>query len=153
MPQVPVLAGIYADGRGDLRAAYPVNYVPVAQDNGASNGYLRPAEGLVALADVPGIDRGGTVWNGALYRVCGPKLVSISESGAVTVIGNVGDGGPVTFAASFDRLAIASGGSPGGKWTPSTMASLVTTRSQPGRCGTTAASSWRSKAPGAPPVG
>ena len=111
MPQVPVLAGIYADGRGDLRAAYPVNYVPVAQDNGASNGYLRPAEGLVALADVPGIDRGGTVWNGALYRVCGPKLVSISESGAVTVIGNVGDGGPVTFAASFDRLAIASGGS------------------------------------------
>jgi hypothetical protein len=40
----------------------------------------------------------------------GTKLVTVSSNGTVTVLGDVGSGGPVTFDYSFDSLAIASGG-------------------------------------------
>jgi hypothetical protein len=73
---------------------------------------LRPGDGIVANGTGPGIDRGGVNWQGELYRVMGTKLVEISSTGAVTVLGDVG--GPVntlvSFDYSFDRLAIASGG-------------------------------------------
>jgi hypothetical protein len=58
----------------------------------------------------PGIDRGGIEWNGLLYRVMGTKLVSISSTNVVTVIGDVGGTGLVTLDYSFDYLAIASSG-------------------------------------------
>jgi len=40
----------------------------------------------------------------------GTSLVSISDIGAVTVLGDVGSGGQCTLTYSFDRLAISSGG-------------------------------------------
>ena len=86
--------------------------VPVALRSGISNGYLRPGDGVVQYATGPGIDRGGIEWQGDCYRVMGTKLVEVSSTGSVTVLGDVG--GPttdlVTFTYSFDRLAIASGG-------------------------------------------
>jgi hypothetical protein len=86
--------------------------VPVPKQSGISNGFLRPGDGIVANGTGPGIDRGGVNWQGELYRVMGTKLVEISSTGAVTVLGDVG--GPVntlvSFDYSFDRLAIASGG-------------------------------------------
>jgi hypothetical protein len=110
--QIPILSGIATDNAPDFREAYPVNLIPVALNQGISNGYLRPADGIVQLGTGPGIDRGGIEWNGVCYRVMGTKLVTVASNGAVTVLGDVG--GPVnslvTMDYSFDRLAIASGG-------------------------------------------
>jgi hypothetical protein len=49
------------------------------------------------------------VWNDALYRVMGTKLVRIDPTGAVTELGDVGGTGPCTLDYGFDRLAIRSG--------------------------------------------
>jgi hypothetical protein len=108
--QVPILNGIYTDTAGDFRVEYPRNMVPVILQSGISDGYFRPADGIVSLGTGPGIDRGGIEWQGLLYRVMGTKLVSISSLNVVTVIGDVGGTGQVTFDYSFDYLAIASGG-------------------------------------------
>jgi hypothetical protein len=110
--QIPILNGIYTDNGPDIRTSYPVNLVPVPKKSGISNGFLRPGDGLVANGTGPGIDRGGINWNGTCYRVMGTKLVTVTNDGDVTVLGDVG--GPVntlvTMDYSFDRLAIASGG-------------------------------------------
>lgn len=110
--QIPILNGIYTDGSPEIRTSYPVNLIPVPKESGISNGFLRPADGLVANGTGPGTDRGGINWNGTCYRVMGTKLVTVASDGAVAELGDVG--GPVntlvTFDYSFDRLAIASGG-------------------------------------------
>ena len=108
--QIPILSGIYTNGIGDFRVEYPRNMVPVIQKEGISDAYFRPADGIVALGAGPGIDRGAISWNGLLYRVMGTKLVSISSTNVVTVIGDVGGTGLVTFDYSFDYLAVASSG-------------------------------------------
>ena len=110
MTQIPILNGIYTDDAADFRTSYPINMVPVPKQQGLSAGYLRPSDGIVELGTGPGIDRGGINWNGVCYRVMGTKLVSISESGVTTTIGDVGGSGQVTFDYSFDYLGIASSG-------------------------------------------
>lgn len=110
--QIPILSGVYTDGGPDFRTSYPVNMVPVPKEQGISNGYLRPADGIAQLGTGPGIDRGGINWNGQCYRVMGSNLVRITESGSTIVLGDVyNDNLPVTFDYSFDRLAISSAGS------------------------------------------
>ena len=110
--QIPILNGIYTDGTPEIRTSYPVNLVPVPKVSGISNGFLRPGDGIVANGTGPGIDRGGIEWNNICYRVMGTRLVSVSSSGTVTILGDVG--GPttnlVTFDYSFTSLAVASGG-------------------------------------------
>lgn len=107
--QIPIVSSIYADVSPDFRTGYPVNLRPVPKAQGISQGYLRTEDGLRLLGTGPGVSRGGMVWNGVLYRVFGTKLCTVS-GGTVAVIGDVGAGGPVSMAYSFDRLAIASGG-------------------------------------------
>jgi len=109
--QVPILSGIYSDNSPDFRTSYPRNLIPIPKDQGISQGYLRPAYGIVELGVGTGIDRGAINWNGVYYRVMGTKLLSIDSAGAYTIIGDVGGTGSVTFDYSFDRLAIASSGS------------------------------------------
>jgi len=108
--QIPVLNGVYTDGVADFRTSYPVNMVPVPKENGVSNGYLRPADGLVANGSGPGASRGGINWKGVCYRVMGTKFVSVAADGMVAVLGDVGGSDQVTFDYSFDRLGIASDG-------------------------------------------
>ena len=109
MTQIPILNGIYTDNGPDFRTSYPVNMIPVPKSNGISEGFLRPADGLVANGTGPGVDRGGINWNGICYRVMGSKLVTVSSTGVITVLGDVGNNGLlVTMDYSFDRLAIAS---------------------------------------------
>ena len=118
--QIPILSGVFTDNSPDVRTSYPVNLVPVPKTSGVSQEYLRPADGLVALGTGPGIDRGGISWNGVCYRVMGSKLVTISNAGVVTVLGDVGDDGlQVTLDYSFDLLGIASNGNLF-FWNPST---------------------------------
>jgi hypothetical protein len=111
--QIPILNGIFTDdGQAEIRTSYPVNLIPVPKQSGISNGYLRPADGLVKNGEGPGVNRGGIERNGVCYRVMGTKLCSIAADGAVTVLGDVGgtDDNLVTLDYSFDLLAIASGG-------------------------------------------
>jgi len=108
--QIPILNGVFADNAPDFRQSYPVNMVPVALKSGISNGYLRPGDGIVQFSTGPGVDRGGIEWQGVCYRVMGTKLVTVSSTGTIAELGDVGAGGQVTMDYSFDRLAIASGG-------------------------------------------
>jgi Phage stabilisation protein len=108
--QIPILSGIFTDSAADYRTSYPVNKVPVPKDVGVSAGYLRHADGIAEHCTGPGVDRGGIIWDGNHYRVMGTSLVLISESGVVSVLGDVGSGGWVTMDYGFGRLAIASGG-------------------------------------------
>ena len=108
MTQIPILSGTYTDSDADFRSSYPVNLIPVPKDNGIAKGYLRPADGIIKNGEGPGLDRGAISWKGTLYRVMGTKLVSVSSTGAVSVLGDVGGSGQVSFDYSFDRLAIAS---------------------------------------------
>lgn len=110
MPQIPILQGIYSDAVPNVRVRLPRNLVPVVRDSGVSNEYLRPGDGLTAFASTPGVSRGGIVWNGTQYRVCGTRLVSIDSFGTVRNIGDVGPGGYCSFDYSFDKLAVTSGG-------------------------------------------
>jgi len=109
---IPILSGVYADSNPSLRTSYPVNLVPIPKQSGISEGFLRPAEGIVENGTGPGMDRGGAFCHGICYRVMGTKLVTVASNGTVTTLGDVG--GPVdefvTFCYSFDRLGIASGG-------------------------------------------
>jgi len=111
MTQVAILEGLYTDGSPDFRTAYPRNMVPVPKENGISKGYLRPGEGILQQGTGPGVDRGAINWNGAHYRVMGPKLVRISSTGVLQVLADIPGDGMVTFDYSFDRLAIAANNS------------------------------------------
>ena len=106
--QIPIINGIYTNESSDIRMQYPRNLMPIAQPNGINNGYLRPADGIQNFTNTGGTDRGGINWNGTLYRVINEYLTSISNTGAITNIGIVGGSEQVSFAYSFDRLAVAS---------------------------------------------
>ena len=108
--QIPVLNGVYSDPKGNFRASYPVNMMPVPADTGISAGYLRPAEGAVKTGNGIGLPRGGYAWRGELYRVMGTKLCKVASDGSVTMLGDVGASSRVTFTESFDKLAIVSAG-------------------------------------------
>jgi hypothetical protein len=83
--------------------------IPVPKANGISEGFLRPADGLIANGTGPGVDRGGINWNGVCYRVMGSKLVTVGPTGTITILGDVGnDGNLVTLDYDFDQLGIAS---------------------------------------------
>lgn len=106
--QIPILSGVFADGSPNFRTSYPKNLIPVPKATGISQGYLRPAEGIVESGTGPGVNRGGIYWKDLLYRVMGTKLVSIASDNTVTEIGDVGGTDRVTFDYGFTYLAIAS---------------------------------------------
>jgi hypothetical protein len=103
--QIPIIAGIYRAGN-QLQPAYPVNLIPTPKASGISNGFLRPAEGLVQTATGQGSDRAAIVWDGGQYRVSGSSLIS----GDGTVLGDVGGGIAATMDYGFDRMVIVSNG-------------------------------------------
>jgi hypothetical protein len=109
--KIPILAGITADATPAIRAALPVNYVPVppAPESGA-DGYLRPAEGIAAFTTGQGSDRGAIVWESNHYRVSGTKLIKVAADGTVTVIGTISGTDNARLDYSFDHLGIAADG-------------------------------------------
>lgn len=109
MSQIPLLSGIKATQSADFGVTYPINLEAVPTDSGISKGYLRTAQGATVLSTGPGVDRGGVVFKNTHYRVMGTKLVSVSTTGAVTTLGDVGGSGPVSLTYGFDRLAVRSG--------------------------------------------
>jgi hypothetical protein len=109
--QIPIINGIYSDRNADFRTAYPRNLIPVPKQNGISQGYLRPADGIELFAMGGGVDRGGINWNGVCYRVMGDQFCYVTANGTLSVIDVIAnDGEQVFFDYSFDRLAIVSAG-------------------------------------------
>ena len=110
--KVSITSGIYSDNDGEYRTAYPINLVPIAVDNGISNGYLKPASGIKLFCDVPGVDRGGINVRDVLYRVTGSKFIRVNRDSTIVVLGDVGFGNnqEVSLCYSFDNIGIASGG-------------------------------------------
>lgn len=106
--QIPILSGIYTDQNSDFRTSYPRNMIPVPKEQGISQGYLRPAEGVEQFAELEAIDRGGIEWNGVCYRVCGNKFIKVDSTGTVTEIADLMGYGQCNFTYSFDHLAINS---------------------------------------------
>ena len=106
--QIPIINGIYTSEAPDFRTSYPVNLVPVPKENGISQGYLRPARGIIKIADVSGLDRGGVNWNGVCYRVVGQSLIKIDSNFSVIVLGIITGTNLVTFDYSFTLLSIAA---------------------------------------------
>lgn len=112
MTQIAILSGIYTDTDADFRSSYPVNLMPIPKDDGIAKGYLLPVDGVASYGEPAlGPDRGGINWNGVHYRAQGPYLVRVGMQGAVRSLGEIGGTETVRFDYSFDRLAIASGGS------------------------------------------
>lgn len=107
--QVPILSGMTAKD-GTFAASFPVNLEPRTFASGISQGQLVTARGAqLKVAGLPGVDRGGTVWNGMHYRVMGEYLVQVASDWTVSTIGVVGnDFRAVGFDYGFDRLAIRS---------------------------------------------
>lgn len=105
--RIPLLSGVVADGSAEYLTALPVNLEVVATDNKIAAAQFRAPAGAVTHVTGPGADRGGIDYDGRHIRVMGTKLVEIA--GAVTILGEVGGTGPVTFAEGFGRLAIRSG--------------------------------------------
>ena len=110
MTAVPLLSGIAGSETGEFVRTYPLNLEPIVVESNISNGQLRTLTGAVQMGTGPGADRGGILWNGALYRVSGTRLCQMGADGTVTDLGDVGSGGRCAFDYSFDRLAIWSGG-------------------------------------------
>lgn len=109
---IPLLAGITSDANADYRTYFPRNLMPIPKPQGISEGYLRPAPGIVAKTGLgAGVGRGGHNWNGVEYRVSGSKLLRVAGDGTTSVLGTVAnDGNLVSMDHSFDRLMIASAG-------------------------------------------
>lgn len=104
--QIPILSGISV--KAEFRTDYPVNLIPVPKQTGISEGYVRPAHGIVSNG--VGVDRGGIEWKGVLYRVLGNELHRVNEDGTTVSIGPVSAGGRVSFDYGFDYLSVAAGG-------------------------------------------
>lgn len=107
--RVPIVSGVTATENGDFLISYPINREPILKDTGISEGYLAVPAGITQVATGPGPDRGGINWNGTCYRVMGNKLVSVAPDWSVTILGDVGTGGPCGLDYSFDYLIINSG--------------------------------------------
>lgn len=109
--QIPMINGIYTDHTADYRTSYPINLVPVPKQNGIGQGYLRKMDGISLFCQIPdGTDRGGIFYKNACWRVVGNGLYKITADKNFVKIGEIGGDEPVTFAYSFDRLAVAGGG-------------------------------------------
>jgi hypothetical protein len=110
MTQISILAGIKSDTNAAVLDSAPINLEPNLANSNISQGYLTSAPGITTFSSSTiGRDRAAISWNDVLYRVQGSKLISVSNSGIVTELGDVGDDGNFAFLAySFDRLAISS---------------------------------------------
>ena len=109
MVAIPLISGIGATENADLTVVLPTNLEAVPTDSGLSKGYLRTTAGANTFGTGPGIDRGGILFDGVHYRVMGTKLVTVSTTGVITVLGDVGGYGPVSLDYGFGMLAIRSG--------------------------------------------
>lgn len=108
---IPLIKG-QRKSKYDYRDNLPVNMTAVVSQVEGDTGYLLAHDGLTEFAQTSGTARGG-YFNERLnkhFRVSGKELESIGADGAVTKLGGIDGQGPVSFAESFNSLAIVAGG-------------------------------------------
>lgn len=93
MPKIPVtlIKGDKVNSLTDYRDALPINMYAVQKEILGAKGYMRSYPGLTSFGTGLGIDR-GAVYNERLnihFRVSGTKLVSVSSTGVVDVLGTI----------------------------------------------------------------
>jgi hypothetical protein len=106
-----ILKGCVSSDGADMAQFHPVNLHVEMLETGDGKGFLKGTEGITHVSDFGGLCRGLINWNGLLYGVWGSKLLSITNTGTSTLIGDVGsDSLAVSMAYGTDRLAIVSAG-------------------------------------------
>ncbi|MCP4090301.1 MAG: hypothetical protein GY746_10970 [Gammaproteobacteria bacterium] len=109
---IPIIKGDTIGVETDYRDALMVNMYAVQREIMGAKGYILTYPGLTSFGTASGIDRGG-VYNErqeAHYRVSGTDFVSVSTSGAVSVLGTVSGSEQVALPYSFNTQAIVAGG-------------------------------------------
>ena len=91
--RIPVLNGIYTDESSNFRTAYPRNLIPVPKQNGISEGYLKPADGILEFnsgvnkqyADAVTNLNALAAHNGKLNKLIYGYTNSVDQSGAFQI--------------------------------------------------------------------
>lgn len=108
---IPLIKG-QRKSKYDYRDNLPVNMTAVASQVEGDTGYLLAHDGLAEFAQTSGVARGG-YFNERLnrhFRVSGNNLESVATDGVIENIGAIAGQGTVSFAESFNSLAIVAGG-------------------------------------------
>lgn len=108
--RIPLIFGIAADNQAEFRRSLPVNLEVVATDSRIAAAQFRAPSGAINLATAAGVDRGGYLYQGELYRVNGTSLNKIGADGSVTPLGTIPGEGQCGFDEGFGRLIIRGGG-------------------------------------------
>ena len=112
--QIPIIKGdaIANSLETDYRDSLPVNMYSVIRNIHGANGYMLCYPGLSLFATGKGIDRGGNYNDrfGEHYRLSGDKLISVSPTGIVSVLGTIPGTGQASMPYSFNTQAIIAGG-------------------------------------------
>lgn len=97
---------------GDYRDALPVNMYTVMRKIRGSDGYIINQPGITSFAATTGVDRGGFYSDQFKrhFRVTGNDLISIDETGNVTVLGTITGSLQVQMAQSFNNFAVVADG-------------------------------------------
>ena len=115
MSQVPLIKGDKVDSNTDYKDALPVNMYAVLREILGAKGYMTNFYGISSFGTGSGIDRGGR-WVSRKgfeghYRVSGTKFISVSTSGAETILGDIPGTDQVSIAFSFNNVAVVASGS------------------------------------------
>jgi len=114
MAAVTLIQGDKMDaGKVDYRDALAVNMYAIPKPILGAQGYMQQIQGLTSFGTSSDVSNGG-IWCSAQgfeghYRVQGVDFVSVSSTGEVTVLGNVGGVGQAELWFSFDNIAIVRG--------------------------------------------
>jgi hypothetical protein len=108
---IPLIKG-QRKSKYDYRDNLPVNMTAVVSQIEGDTGYLLAHDGLTEFSETSGTARGG-YFNERLnrhFRVSGNNLESVATDGTVENLGVIDGQGTVSFAESFNSLAIVAGG-------------------------------------------
>lgn len=108
---IPLIKG-QRKSKYDYRDNLPVNMTAVVSQVEGDTGYLLSHDGLTEFSETSGTARGG-YFNERLnrhFRVSGSNLESVGVDGSIETLGTIEGQGTVSFAESFNSLAIVAGG-------------------------------------------
>jgi len=113
MARIPLGIGQKSGDNADYRDQLPVNCVVIPKKIKGDDGYLLTHQGLTALADGYGVDR-GAIYNSRLeshFRVSGNNLIEVESDGVVNLIGVTPGLYQASLDYSFQTQGILSNGS------------------------------------------
>lgn len=86
-----------------------MNLIPQVEPTGAAESSLTSWPGCVSFCSLSGANRGMTVFNNELYKVCGTTLHKISAAGVATSIGAISGTNRCIFSNDGTNMIITTG--------------------------------------------